>query len=104
MRDRFKVFCLYFILGLVVYFNSLNNRFLLDDLAFSRNPVMSEIKYIPSQWDPYREPQLGDYRPLAYSVLDLSYALFKNNYWQYHLLNLFLLVLISSLIYLLIEK
>ena len=37
-------------------------------------------------------------------VYDFCYAAFKNNFWQYHLLNLFLFVLASSLIYLLIEK
>ena len=37
-------------------------------------------------------------------VYAFCYGTFKNNYWQYHLLNLFLFVLLSSLIYVLIEK
>ena len=104
MKNWFKIFFIYFIFGLLVYFNSLNNKFLIDDYAFKSNPVMSETRFIFSQWDPYREPQLGDYRPLAYSLYDFSYDTFKNNFWQYHLLNLFLFVFTSSLIYLFIEK
>ena len=41
---------------------------------------------------------------MAHMVLNFSYATFKNNYWQYHLFNLFLFVLVSFLIYLLIEN
>ena len=37
-------------------------------------------------------------------LYDFCYTVFKNNFWQYHLLNLFLFVLASSFIYLLIEK
>jgi len=108
-----KVYFLFFIMGLLLYFNSLNNKFLLDDYVFRKNPVLSDTKYILSQWNPYREAALGVvdrqespgyYRPMAHMVLDLSYAFFKNSCWQYHLLNLFLFVLASSLIYLLIER
>jgi len=104
MKNWFKVFLIYFIFGLLVYCNSLNNKFLIDDFAFKSNPVMSESKYVLSQWNPYREPQLGDYRPLAYSLYDISYGTFKNNFRAYHLLNLFLLALVSTLIFLCIEK
>jgi hypothetical protein len=104
MKNWFKIFFIYFIFGLLVYFNSLNNKFLIDDFTFKSNPDMSETKFIFSQWNPYREPQLGDYRPLAYSLYDFIYDTFKDNFWQYHLFNLFLFVFTSTLIYLFIEK
>lgn len=113
MRNCFKVFFIFFILGLLVYFNSLNNKFLLDDYVFLNNPVMSGTKFILSQWDPFREQalgvtdseeHLGYYRPMAHIVYDICYATFKNNFWQYHLLNIFLFVLASLLIYLFLEK
>jgi tetratricopeptide (TPR) repeat protein len=100
-------------LGSLVYSNSLNNKFLIDDYGFLSNPVLSGTKFIFSQWNPYREQTLGVmdsqenlryYRPMAHIVLDLCYATFKNNYWKYHLLNLVLFVFASSLVYLLIEK
>jgi len=113
MKKWFKVFFLFFIFGLLVYSNSLNNKFLIDDYFFLRNPVLSNTKFILSQWDPYREQVLGVldnnamqgyYRPLQQMVLDYCYDVFKNNFWEYHLLNLFFFALASSLIYLLIGK
>jgi tetratricopeptide (TPR) repeat protein len=104
---------MFFILGFLVYGNSLNNKFLMDDNFFLNNPVFSSTKFILSQWNPYREQALGVvdsheiqsyYRPMQHMVLDLCYATFKNNYWQYHFLNFFLFVLASSLIYLFIER
>jgi len=113
MKNRLKVFFLFFALGLLVYGNSLNNKFLIDDYAFLENPVLSQTKFILSQWNPYREQALGVldgrqgpgyYRPMAHMVLDFCYAVFKDNYWQYHLLNLSLFVLASWLAYLLVAK
>ncbi len=52
MKNRFYVFFLFFMLGLLVYFNSLNNKFLIDDYAFLSNPVMSQTKYIFSSMEP----------------------------------------------------
>ena len=53
------MFLFFFMLGLLVYFNSLNNKFLMDDYVFLNNPVLSSTKYIASQWNPYREEALG---------------------------------------------
>jgi len=113
MKDWFKIFILFFMFGLLIYFDSLNNKFLFDDYACLNNPALSNAKYIPSQWDPYRDQSLGVldsqkihgyYRPTTHIVLDFCYDFFKSNYYQYHLLNLFLFAFASSLIYLLIEK
>ena len=113
MQDWFKVFVLFFMFGLLVFFNSLNNKFLIDDYVFLNNPVMSGTKFISSQWDPFREEvlgvvdmheSLGYYRPTTHIVYDFCYAVFKNNYWKYHLLNIFLFVFASSLVYSLIER
>jgi len=113
MRNCFNVFCIFGFLGILLYFNSLNNKFLIDDYVFLNNPVQSSSKFILAQWNPYREQSLGVldrhestgyYRPMAHMVLDFCYDTFKYNYWQYHLLSLFLFVLAASLIYSLIGK
>ena len=100
-------------LGLLAYANSFYNQFLMDDYVFLNNPVFSDTKFILSQWNPYREGALGVtdsiqnmvyYRPMAHMVLAICYATFKNHLWCYHLLNLFVFVLASSLVYLLIVK
>ena len=113
MRDWFKVFILLFLLGLAVYFNSLNNKFMMDDFNILQSPFSSSMKFISSQWSPYGEQSLGImeyqasfsyYRPMTLMFYDLSYALFKANFWQYHLLNLVLFVFAVSLLYQLIGK
>ncbi len=113
MKSWFCIFFLFMVFGLLVYFNSLNNRFIIDDYAFLGNPVLSETKFIFPQWDPYCEQALGVleglgnsryYRPMAHMLLNFSYATFKNNLWQYHFLNLFLFVFAASLVYVLIKN
>jgi tetratricopeptide (TPR) repeat protein len=113
MRDWFKVYSLFFMLGLLVYFNSLNNKFLMDDYNILQSPYSSSMKFVSSQWNPYGEQALGImeyeasfsyYRPMTQTLYDVSYAVFKNNFWQYHLFNLFLFVFAASLIYLLLGK
>src|ERR1700733_8728232 len=104
MKDWLKVFFLFFVCGLLVYFNSFNNQFLIDDHLFLANPVMSHTQYLSFQWSPSYEQNFGYYRPMAHMLYDLSYSIFKNNLWQYHLFNLLLFVLASSLIYLFMKE
>jgi len=113
MKNWLKVFFIFMFFGLLVYFNSMNNKFIIDDYIFLSNPVMSDTKFSLSQWNPYKEQSLGVldnytdlhyYRPATHILYDYCYAAFKNSYWKYHFLNLFLLVFASSLIYLLIKK
>lgn len=113
MKNWFVVFILFFVLGLLVYSNSFNNKFLMDDYVFLSNPALSHTKYISSQWDPYGQKILGVmdkqatdsyYRPMAHIVLDVCYNVFKSNFWQYHLFNLLLFSFAASLVYLLIGK
>jgi len=112
MSHWLKVFLIFFAVGLLVYFNSLNNKFLIDDYFFINNPVFSQTKYILSQWDPYSQQSMGvvdrekrepSYRPMAQMTYDVVYSTFKNHRWEYRLLNLSVFVLASSLIFLLIE-
>lgn len=114
MMNWFKVLALFFILGLLLYGNSLNNRFLVDDYNLLSNPAMSQSKFISSQFNPYLEQQLGYldpsktlqgyYRPLPHMVYAFCYGHFKNMFWQYHLFNLFFFVLAAFLVYLCMQK
>ncbi len=85
----------------------------MDDNEFLSNPIMSGTKFIASQWDPYNAQALGIldqegrhayYRPMTHMMYDLCYTIFKDNLWQYHLLNIILLVFAATLIYVLIGK
>src|SRR5271156_892478 len=92
-----KVFFVFLGFGLLIYFNSFNNKFLIDDYYFLANSDTTQLKSVLSAWNPYQhqtlgandsQEHLGYYRPLATMAQDLSYILFKKNYWQFHLFNL----------------
>jgi len=51
-----------------------------------------------------KHESLPYYRPMTHMVYNFIYAAFKGNYWQYHLLNLFLFAFASSLVFKLIDK
>jgi tetratricopeptide (TPR) repeat protein len=104
MQNWLRMFFLFWAVGLAVYFNSLNNKFLMDDLAFLKNPAMSQVRFMPSQWNPYLAQEMGVYRPMAHMLLDFSYGTFRNSYWKYHLFNLTLFVFVSLLVSVLVEK
>jgi len=114
MRKWAKVFSIFFIFGILVYCNSMNNQFSIDDHVLLSNPVMSQTKFISSQMNPYLQQSLGVrdtskifvgfYRPFAMMLNAFCYSYFKDNHWQYHLFNLLLFVFSSSLIYLLIRR
>ncbi len=107
-KNSMKVFVLYFLFGFLIYHNSFNNQFLIDDFVFAKNPIFSGYKFALSQWDPYLQQAWGVmdshmdpgyYRPLAHIVYDLMFPAFKEHYWQYHLLNLLAFAFSSSLIF-----
>ena len=105
MRNWVKTFLILFAFGFLVNSNSLNNKFQMDDYFLLSNPAMSQTSFILSQWDPQNNKYFsGYYRPMAHMVYAFCYGSFKGNYWQYHLLNLFLFAFLASLIYLLIKK
>jgi len=113
MQRWLKGFLFLFLFGLLLYSNSLNNKFLMDDYRFLQNPYWSSTKFMATQWSPYGPQALGGidqfdlnayYRPLAHIVLDLSYDTFKAHFWKYHLLNILLFVFAASLIYLLVAR
>ncbi|MDE2223029.1 MAG: tetratricopeptide repeat protein [Candidatus Omnitrophica bacterium] len=101
MKKWLAVFFLFCMLGLLVYANGLNNKFLMDDGEFRADPRMSQTKYALSQWNPYTEEvrSLGYYRPMAHMLLNFLYGTFRDNNWEYHLLSIFLFALASSLVY-----
>jgi len=112
MRQWSMVFLFFLVLGLLLFYNSFNNKFLMDDYVSLSNPVWSSSKFILSQWNPYSHGDLDlldnhimtrDYRPLTYMVLNFCYSTFRDNLWQYHLFNLVLFAFAASLVYLLVE-
>jgi len=104
MKKCFKIFLVLFLVGLLTYANGLNNKFLWDDNLILSHPEMSQTHLVFSQWNPHEIKYFaGYYRPMAHMVYAFCYGSFKTSYWKYHLLNLFLLVLLSWLIFALVQ-
>src|SRR5450631_3435735 len=104
---------MFLVLGLLLFSNSLNNKFLLDDYVFLNNAISSNIKYILTSLNPNLDQALGVldthsshryYRPMASMIWNFCYAVFKHNPWQYHFFNLFLFIFAATLLYLLLVK
>ncbi len=107
-------FVILFLLGLLTFLNSFQNKFSMDDYAFQSTPLYSDIKYSSLQWNPYRESIYKGYqrapghdsyyRPLLHIVASYNYTFFKEDFWKYHLFNLCIFILAAFFLYLCILK
>jgi len=104
------ILCLFTILGIAVYWNSLDNSFQYDDqLYVTDNLNIRSLKNIPRFFthprmlasDPY---QAGHYRPLVVTSYALNYAAGGLNPAGYHLTNLAFHIGSAFLIYLILRS
>ncbi len=113
-RNLVITFVVFLLLGFLTFFNSFQNKFLMDDYYFRSTPLYSEIQYTPLQWNPYREQEVGMYaqnsnqniyfRPFAHVEISICYSMFKETYWKYHLFNLIVFVIAAFFLYLCIAQ
>ena len=107
MRERPLIFAV-FVLGVVLYANTLANDFVHDDVyLISENPRIRSIESIPAlfvldYWEP--AAQGGLYRPLVTSSYALSYALTGLHPAGYHAVNILLHAGVSILVLLLVRR
>lgn len=97
-----KIFFIYLIVGLIAFANGLSGTFMLDDHTFF-TPEIKDIRYLPQHFVPKTYKTSGAagvphgqpnfyYRPFAKILPSISYALFGQRTFFYHLFNLTLLV------------
>jgi tetratricopeptide (TPR) repeat protein len=92
--NHFKAFVLFFVLGLLAYANAIFHPFVHDDVVFiPQNPAITSwaIKdiFLTSGHVPGNSSFINQYyRPLLEIVYRLEYACFKDNAFQYHLVNI----------------
>ena len=91
MQNWFKMFLLFLMLGLLVYFNSLNNKFLIDDYVFKQPyPEQHKIHFIPME--PLSTASMG--------VLDTGMRIIVPcTIWCMIFVMLFLRVIFGSIIF-----
>ena len=93
------------LVGLVVYFNSLFNGFVIDDLGvIVSNPGVHSITSIPDIFLNYTHTQLVSHRPLPSSIYAILYTIFQTNTFPYHLIQILLHIFNAVLIFLIFKK
>ena len=95
------------ILGLAVYANSLNGKFIYDDGALiERNMVIKDLSVLPKVFtEDIGKPagvKYAYYRPLQMVTYAIDYFIWKSNPFGYHLTSVLLHILVALCIYWLI--
>lgn len=98
---------LIFIIGFIVFFNSLFNGFVIDDiLQITGNPSIHSITNVGNIFLNKMGIQgsSGYYRPLSYIFYTFIYSFFGNNAFFYHFIQLLLHIINSVLVFLFFKK
>lgn len=107
MKKQLILF-LFIIFSFTVYFNSLNNGFVLDDKdliienAYIRNPQLFPKIFISNIYRFSAEKQSNYYRPAQILTYALDYSIWKLKPFGYHLTNILLHAINSYLLYLML--
>ncbi len=109
----FIYFCSFLLITTFVYWNSLDNAFMMDDdFLILQDPKLHQMKYWYYQFIPdldrhlnldYKESS-AYYRPFAHILPMIGYCLFKENVVGYHIMNLLLFVCAGFLLFMLLKR
>lgn len=95
------------IIGLIVFLNTLFNGFVLEDRAeIVRNPSVHSVTNIPNIFlhQVGGQETITYYRPLLFTVYTLLYALFQENTFPYHAVQIFFHIGNAILLFLIFKK
>jgi tetratricopeptide (TPR) repeat protein len=105
-RNNLIVFFVFFSLGVLIYFNSLQGEFVLDDgRIIVKNIFITNFKYISLYFQgkiSSASPEQMFFRPLWMLSYNINYFLAKHRVWMYHLSNVIIHILNGFLLYLLL--
>ncbi len=106
MIDKWPIFALLFIIGILVFYNGLSGEFVHDDILVLSHSFFNEQSRISGFFgQPYFEGfrQAGLYRPLTQISLAFNF-LIASSPFGFHLVNILLHIVNSFLIFLLLKK
>jgi tetratricopeptide (TPR) repeat protein len=95
------------IIGLLVFFNSLFNPFVLEDRSqIVRNPSIHSLVNIPNLFiNPIGgQETITYYRPILFTAYAVLYSLFQENTFPYHFIQVLLHIANSILVFLIFKK
>lgn len=90
--------------GFVVYAITLVNNFLFDDLTYIINNPLTHILNFPAVFGPNQFNISGQYRPVTVFYFSLLYNLFGNTSFMYHIIQIFLHITATILLFFLFRK
>jgi len=103
MTERIRV-ALLVGLALLIYLNSLFNRFTYDDYTYIlHNPTVAEPS-LRGLADPGNDPSHRFFRPVSFASYQLNWALAGDRPFGYHLTNVLLHAAVSLLLYFVLKK
>ena len=94
MKKKYMHLFLIVVFSFILYSNTLLNDFVYDDYFFiTENPSIRSLHRIPSF---FSRPSVGElYRPLRETLFTISYVLYKDNAFWYHIQAIFMHILIA---------
>lgn len=92
------------VVGFIVYANSLFNGFVWDDLGYIVYNTEINAINLPSLFGKSMFNSFGYYRPLSATYFSLLYLLFQQHAFFYHLIQLIIHIVNTSLLFLLFTK
>lgn len=92
------------IIGILVYFNSLFNTFVWDDLLYIINNPQVHTIHILFGFRQNFFNRLGQYRPIPEIYFSILYALFNTNPFYYHIIQLLMHIGNTVLLFFLFQK
>lgn len=109
---KYFPFILLFLIGFLIYFNSLSNGFVWDDEEqIVNNNVIRDLKNIPIMFSSgaFNSGGTGKllgiyFKPLMTFTFAIIYSLFKLNTFYYHLVSVIIFIINSCLVYILLMK
>lgn len=111
LNNRKLVHCILFIFTVILYANSINHGFVLDDYSvISENLItqkgISAIPEIFSHFYRYGHAEVGDglYRPISVSMFAIEWSLSPNNPTIHHCVNIVFYLLTIHLLYMFLER
>jgi len=102
-----KAIIIIFVVGLIVFLNTLFNSFVLDDNPqIIRNPNISSITTIPNLFINQEGGQetMNYYRPLPFVFYTLAHSISSENPFPYHLIQLLFYITNAILVFLILRK
>jgi tetratricopeptide (TPR) repeat protein len=104
MSEKHKYIILFLIITLIVYFNSLFNQFVWDDIIYIANNTQVHHVNIPLSFSENLFNQGSHYRPIPALYFSILFQLFGNNTFFYHLIQIILHTGNGIIVFLIFKK